>query len=379
MTHSVEIRPVRSKNDLLALIHFPWKVYRGDPNWVPPLISERLERLDSSKNPFFSHAEVKLFMARRGLDVVGTIAAFVDHRNNKHLGEEMGGFGFFETVEDYQVAEALLDKACQTVRSWGMKGIRGPTNFGYSDEPGVVIEGSDVPPVVLEAHTPPYYSEFLDQYGMTKFRDSYAWRVALNELGDNYELIPEQVFQVFDAVKERGGVMIRKLRMEDWDQEVLTALELFNSTLTHLDDFVPYSEAEFRRFATQMKSFLDPDLALFAEIDGKPVGFLIAIPDINQVLIRLNGRLFPLGWLKALWYRRKIDIISFKLFGVLEQYRRRGIDVLLYLQGVREAGDKGYAWLDGSLTSEFNPAVVHMATRLGAEQYKLFRLYQLEF
>jgi GNAT superfamily N-acetyltransferase len=378
MSREIEVSPVKDRKDLMSFIRFPWKVYRDDPNWVPPLISERLDRLDPEKNSFFSHSEVELYLARRDHKPVGTIAAFVDHRSNDHLREQIGGFGFFEAIEDYHVAERLLDTACQTVRKWGMKGIKGPTNFGPIDEPGIVLKGADCPPALLEAHTPPYYQDFLERYGMTKFRDSYAWRVSLKDLGDLNAIHP-QLTRVFNATHQRGGVDVRKVRLDRWDDEVRIARELFNATLQHLPDFVPMSKETFRRFADQMRPLLDPDLALFAEIEGKSIGFLVGIPDFNRVLIHLNGRLFPFGWLKLLWFRRRIDVISFKLFGVLEEYRRRGIDVLLYMEAVRAAVAKGYRWLDGSLTSEFNPTVVRLATRMGAEQYKLFRLYQLTF
>ncbi len=379
MSTRVSIKRVSNNRDLLSLIRFPWKVYRGDPNWVPPLISERRDRLNPEKNPFFSHADVEFFLATQNQRLVGTIAAFVDHPRNEHLGAEMGGFGFFETIDDYEVAEQLLNTACEQVQDWGMKGIVGPTNFGPTDEPGVLIESADCPPAILEAHTPPYYRDFLERYGMSKFRDSYAWRVSLLALGVSLGGIPEQVTRVFNAAARRGGVKIRKLRLEDWDHEVGTAHELFNATLSHLPDYVPMRADTFRRFANQMRPLLDPDMALFAEVGEKTVGFLVAIPDFNRVLIHLNGRLFPFGWIKLLWYRRRIDVISFKLLGVLEEFRRMGIDVLMYLEAIRAAAAKGYAWLDGSLTSEFNPTVVRLAERMGAERYKLFRLYQKMF
>lgn len=236
-----------------------------------------------------------------------------------------------------------------------------------------------MPPALLEAHTPLYYGEFAERFGLQKRSDFYAWRVSLSDLGPNLEALPQQLLRVFDATAKRGGVVVRKVRMDDWDNDLEIARNLFNTTLTHLPDHVPMNRETWERFAGQMRSFLDPDLALIAEIEGQPVGFLVCFPDINRVLLHLDGRLFPFGWLKMLWYRRRIDMVSFKLFGILEQYRRRGIDVLLYLRAVREAAAKGYRWLDGSLTSEFNPTVVRLAERLGAERYKHYRLYEMRF
>ena len=379
MADQLEIIKVDSRKSLRDFIRFPWKIYQDDPNWVPPLISDRLKQLDPIQNAYLSSNHHACFLAHRGRDLLGTIAAFIDQTSVEHLKEQMGGFGFFEVVEDYAVAARLLDTACDAVKGWGMKGIRGPTNFGIHNEPGFLLRGYDTSPASLEAHTPPYYAEFADRYGMEKYRDLYAWRVDLAGLGENMENMPQEILRVFEVVSKRSGVTVRRIDMDRWDQEVVLVHELFNETLEHLQEHVPMSLEAFRDFAAQMKPLLDPDLVLFAEINGETVGFIVAIPDPNRVLQRLNGHLFPFGWLKFLWYRRKIDQVTFKLFGVREKFRRRGIDTLLYFEAIKAAREKGYRWLDGSTTSEFNPAVVRMAERLGAERYKLFRLYQKRF
>ncbi|MGD2253337.1 MAG: hypothetical protein PVF70_10535 [Anaerolineales bacterium] len=379
MRFGIEVKPVASKRDLRTFVRFPWKVYRDDPNWVPPLISDQIARLTREESPGNPITSLELHIAYRGREPVGTIATFIDVLSNEHLNEQMGGFGFFEVIDDQEVAQHLLDAACETLQKKGMKGIRGPTNFGPNDEPGILVDGYDCPPALLEAHSPRYYDDLLESCGMTKYRDNYAWRVHLSELGPNLDVIPEQMLRVFDTIKQKGGVSIRKADLNVWDREVKIAHRLFNVTLEELPGHVPLNTEEFRRFADQMKPLLDTDMVLFAEVDGEPVGFLVAIPDFNRVLMHLNGRLFPFGWLKLLWHIRKIDVISFKLFGVLKEYRRRGIEVLLYLEAVRSAAAKGYEWLDGSLTSEFNPNILNLTERLGVERYKQFRLYEKMF
>jgi len=379
MSDKIVINTVDSGKDMRDFINFPWKIYQEDPNWVPPLIADRRKQLDPAENAYLSEEHHAFYLARRGRNLVGIVAAFIDHSSVEHLQEEMGGFGFFEVVEDYEVAEKLLDAACKTVEGWGMKGIRGPTNFGIHNEPGFLLKGHDTPPASLEAHSPLYYAQFAEQYGMQKYRDLYAWRANLAELDENLESLPQEILRVFEVISKRSGVTIRKINMNRWDQEVILIHKLFNETLEQLQEHVPMSLEAFRDFATEMKPILDPDLVLFAEMEGKTVGFIVAFPDPNQLLHKLNGRLYPLGWLKMLWFRRKIDQVTFKLFGVREEYRRRGIDTLLYFEAIKEAKAKGYRWLDGSTTSEFNPAVVRMAERLGAERYKLFRLYQKTF
>jgi len=374
---SIQIHPVTTRRDLRAFVKFPWRVYKDDPNWVPPLISERLEYLDPATGLFYGHAEVALFLARRGREVVGTIGAFVDHRRIEYLGQPEGGFGFFEVIEDYAVAERLLDAACEWLRKHNMPVVRGPTSFSNNDCPGVLIEGYDCPPVMMEAHTPLYYKDFLERYGMEKDHDLFAWRAFRSQIGEELKNIPPELARVAEVAQRMTGVTIRKVRMENWDEEITTAHHLFDTTLRHIPDHIPMTGAEFRRLANQIRPFLDPDLALFAEMEGKPVGFCIAIPDLNRVLIHLNGRLFPFGWLKARRYAHRIDVVTFKLMGILEEYRRRGIDALLYLQAVKAVYDNGYAWLEGSLTSEYNPMVNLIAHRLGAERYKHYRLYQM--
>ena len=378
MNSLVRIQPVTGQWDLRSFVKFPWRVYKGDPNWVPPLISEQLAYLDPARGPFYKQAEVALFLARRGREAVGTIAAFVDHRLIAHVGEKVGGFGFFEVIEDYAVAQRLLDVAGEWLRARGMHGVSGPTNFGSNDRPGVLIAGADCPPVMLEAHTPLYYKDFLEWYGMEKDHDLYAWRAFRWQIGEELENIPPELNRVADVARKVANVTLRKLDMANWDEEIKAAHYLFNATLHHLPDYIPMTEAEFRRLADPLRFLLDPDLALFAEVSGKPVGFCVAIPDVNRVLIHLNGRLFPLGWLKVNRLVRQIDVVSFKLMGILEEYCRRGIDALLYLETIKAIYHKGYQWMDGSVTSEYNPMVNLLAHRLGAERYKHYRLYKMK-
>jgi GNAT superfamily N-acetyltransferase len=318
---------------------------------------------------------VALFLARRGREVVGTVAAFVERRPDQETKE--GGFGFFEAIDDDAVVKALLDAAFGWLRARGVTLVRGPMLFNVNECPGVLIAGADCPPVMLEAHTPPYYRDLLERYGLVKDHDLYAWRAFRSQVGEELSNLPPELGRVADVARRVAQVEIRKLRMEDWDREIATACHLFNETLKHLIDHIPLSEAEFTRLADQFRPFIDPDLALFAEADGQTIGFCIALPDVNRVLIHLNGRLLPLNWMRLRRYIRQIDVVSFKLMGILESYRRRGIDALLYIETIKAFYEKGYEWLDGSLTSENNPTINLIAQRLGAERYKQYRLYQM--
>jgi GNAT superfamily N-acetyltransferase len=336
-----------------------------------------MQALDPAKGPFYHSADVALFLARRDGKVVGTVAVFVERPSNGDGRAREGGFGFFEAVDEEAVTRALLDVAFDWLRAKGVALVRGPMNLNVNDCPGVLIAGADCPPVMLEGHTPPYYQEQLERYGLVKDHDLYAWRAFRSQVGEELSNLPPELGRVADVARRVAQVEIRKLRLKDWDSEIATACRLFNETLEHLIDHVPLSETEFARLANQFRPFIDPDLALFAEAGGQTVGFCIALPDVNRVLIRLNGRLTPLHWIRLRRYVREIDVVSFKLMGILEPYRRRGIDALLYVETIKAFYEKGYEWLDGSLTSENNPTINLIAQRLGAERYKHYRLYQM--
>jgi GNAT superfamily N-acetyltransferase len=378
MAADIEIRQVTTHGQRVAFVKLPWRVYKGDQNWVPPLISDQMDALDPRKNPFFSHADVALFSAYQNDKVAGTIAVFIDHQMIQRNEQPQGGFGFFEVIDDYQVFSMLMDTACDWQRQKGITAMSGPTSFTENDNPGVLVEGADCPPAMLEAHTPPYYKDYLERYGMEKYHDLFAWRAHRDLVGKGLKNLPPDIVRVAEMARKAARVNIRKLRMEDWDQEIETAVHLYNATLSQLPTFQPMELQHFKKLANKLKILVDPDMALFAEVDGKPIGFIVAIPDINRVLIHLNGHLFPFNWLRISRLIRQIDVVSFKLMGLLEEYRHRGIDAMLYLEAVKAFYEKGYTWLDGSVTSEHNPAVNLLPSRVGAERYKHYRIYQIK-
>lgn len=378
MADSIEVRPVASRRDLRAFVRFPWHIYRNDRLWVPPLISDRLNYLDPKSGPFYADGEAVLLLARRAGALVGTVAAFVDRARVRHTGRPDGGFGFFEVDEEYEIARRLLDACREWLRDRSMTSVRGPTNFGDNDYPGVLIEGREYPPAMLEAHTPPYYREYLERYGMQKDHDLYAWRATFERVGRELYGESSDIVRVAEAIRKAGGITIRSIETSNWDREVATVRELFNATMSQIPDAMPLSERDFLRLSEQLRPFIDPELALIAEVDRRPVGFCLLIPDTNRVLVRLNGRLFPFKWLSVRRYIRQIDVVSFKLMGVLEEYQHRGIDALLYVDALKKANQRGYRWLDGSLTSSLNSPINLIAQGRGAERYKQYRLYRME-
>ncbi len=376
MAAGIEVREVRSRRELEDFVRFPWQVYRGDRNWVPPIIAERLAYLTPAKNPMLQGADVALFLARREGRVAGTVGVLAPRHPVPAPNDGASPFGFFEVMDDHAVAERLLDAARGWLRAHGATLMRGPMSFTDWDCPGVLIEGADCPPVMLAGHTPPYYQALLERYGMEKYDDIYAWRAFRSQIGEDLEKVPPEIVRAAEAAR-RQGFRVRRLRPERWSEELSTARYLFNATLSHLPGFAPMPEGDFQRLADPLRQIVDPDLALFAERDGRTVGLCISIPDVNRALIHLNGRLYPFGWLRLWWEARRIDVLTFKLMGVLPELRFRGVDALLFLQSLRAMMAKHYRWLDGSLTSERNAMVNLMAGRFGAERYKHYRVYQM--
>nr|HID13038.1 N-acetyltransferase [Anaerolineae bacterium] len=374
---SVEIVPVQDQQGRERFVRFAWQVYRNDPLWVPPLIRSQLHTLDPQRGSFFRYGEAALFLARRGGRDVGRIAGWINHRANQFLNEKAAGFGFLETFNDYKIAQALLDAVCDWARGRGMETIRGPFYFSMDDSPGVLIEGFDRPPVLLCGHSPPYYANLLERYGLVKYRDAYAYWIDLAAFKGDVANLPLKILRVAEAVRRRTGVHIRSARMEDWDAEVARVMHLVNEAMGYMRNHVPMDEREFIRFTEELRQVVDPDLVFFAEIDGQPVGFSATIPDVNRALKAANGRLFPLGWLRLWWRMRCIDVASLKLLAVLEEYRSRGLDSLLYLETARALLRKGYAWLDLSLTAEHNVMINRLTQNLGGQRYKVYRTYHM--
>ena len=373
----VKIVSVQGQQDRERFVRFPWRIYHGDPLWVPPLIRSQLHTLDPQRGSFFRYGEATLFLARCDGQDVGRIAGWINHRANRFLNEKAAGFGFFETFNDYKAARALLDAVCDWARGQGMETIRGPFYFSMDDSPGVLIEGFDRPPVLLCGHSPPYYADLLERYGLVKYRDAYASRIDLATFEGDVANLPPKVLRVAETVRRRTGVQIRAMRMENWDAEVGRVMHLVNEAMGYMRNHVPMDEQEFVRFTDGLRQVVDPDLIFFAEIDGQPVGFSATIPDINQALKVANGRLFPLGWLRLWWRMRRIDVASLKLLAVLEEHRSRGLDSLLYLETTRALLRKRYAWVDLSLTAEHNVMINRLVQNLGGQRYKVYRTYHM--
>jgi len=377
---AVTVEPVVTPHQRRAFLLFPWRIYKRDSRWVPPIVSERAARLDRRQNPLFQYGEAAPFVAVRDGRVAGTIAVAVDRHANQLSGEQVAIFGFFECVDDDAVAQALFDRAVAWARARGLATLRGPQSFSANDEPGLLIEGRETPPAILMGWTPPYYVDLVERYGFRKWMDSLAYRLDRDDLppGDGDEVLPARLVRVAEYTRQRYGYTVRRGNLDDWDGDMEIARQIYNRSLAVLPEFTPMEEREWHQQAEKLRPLVDPDFALFALADGREVGFGLGLPDVNQALLHCNGLRYPWNYLQLWWHRRRIPGVSFKIMAMLPEYWGRGLDALIYLEMARAVLRKGYKWVDMSLTGEDNPMTNKLATRMGARLDKRYRVYELD-
>lgn len=370
MTSSdVEIKSIQGKRDTELFIRFPWRLYKDDPYWVPPLRKEIQLKLDRSRHPFFDHAKMELLLARRGTSVVGRIAAIIDDRHNEYHNEHTGFFGMFECVEDYEVARALFLAAERWCKARGMNRIRGPMNLSMNDECGFLLEGFDSRPVFMMPYNPSYYLAFCERFGFVKAKDLYAYLKSGPGIAD-------RVGKLVERVKRNEHVVVRPMNMKNFKEEVERIKDIYNAAWELNWGFVPMTEKEIEFMAQQLKPIVEPRLALFAEVDGEPVGITLTIPDYNQVLKELNGTLGPINILKFLYYKRKISGLRSLIFGIKKEYRQTGINTVLYYETERAGTQLGYEWCEMSWNLEDNDLINRFDEAVGGKLYKKYRIYE---
>ena len=368
----VKIEEVKSASSKNEFIQFPWKVYQGTPHWVPPLKSDVKFLLNEKKNPFFLHAEAACFLAYRNGNTVGRIAAIIDRNHIKFHNEQAGFFGYFECLPDCAVARELLVTAAGWLKERHMEIMRGPMNPSTNDECGFLLEGFDSPPMIMMTYTPAYYLDYMERCGLTKARDLYAYIVGIRDVAAGGRLV-----KLASAVKARiPGLTVRPANMKQFQQEIEAVKDIYNSAWSHNWGFVPMTDAETESMAKRLKPLIVPELMIMAEVNGKPAAFFVALPDYNQVLGKINGRLGPVGIAKFLWYSRKISDIRVLAMGVTEEHRKKGIEGLLYLESFKAAVKKGYERAEMSWILEENVLVQRGCELMGGKLYKKYRIYE---
>lgn len=364
-------------NDARALktfIDLPYRLHARDPIWVPPLRRDVKLLLDRRKNPFFEHAEAEYFLAERNGEVVGRIAAIHNRLHNEFHADKVGFFGFFESIDDQAVADLLLARAAEWCKARGLDLLRGPASFSTNDECGLLVDGFDKPPTIMTPHNPPYYIGLLERAGFTKAKD-----LLMLEGGDQTHqvVVPERLNRAVSIALQRAGVTLRPLDMKRFKAEVETVKELYNACWERNWGFIPMTEHEIDHLAVQFKPVVVPDQVVFAEKDGKPVGFALALPDFNVVFRRhRSGRMLPAA-LDLLWSlkRKKITRARVLLLGVLPEYRGKGIDSALYHWIWTKSGEHGMYWAEGGWILEDNLAIKQGLEKMTFQVYKTYRLY----
>jgi GNAT superfamily N-acetyltransferase len=364
----LRVVPVESSRALAQFIRLPWRIYRGNPCWVPPLLAEQRRALQPGSNPFFEHSRARLFLARRAGETVGRIAAIENRRHLDVYADDTGFFGFFECVEDETVARALVGAAADWVWSRGLRRLRGPTSFTINDECGVLLDSYDRPPVLLMPYNPPYYPALLEACGFVKAQDLLAYR---------YDVPAETPARLRDAGARvaESGVRIRNVDLSRFEDELERIHAVHSAAWAENWGAVPLSREEIRLLAKSLLPVVDPDLVFLAEEGGRTVGVSITIADFNQALSHLDGRLLPFGWAKLWWHRRRIDAVRVLIMGVLPSHRHRGIDAAFYARMLDAARRKGYRWGELSWILESNLPMRRVLDGMGAAAYKTYRIY----
>lgn len=373
---SVTIRPVRSRGERKRFVKVPFSVHREHSLWVAPLIFERMQFLDPRKNPWFEHGEAELLIAERDGEPVGRISAHLDRRWDEFQGGSDAMFGFFETVDDAEVSKALLDAACEWAAARGRSRVLGPMDFTTNDEIGVLIEGFDRRPMILEPWHPPYYQPRVEAEGFVKAMDVLMWELNFGELKDGEQFDPA-IHTAAKKALEDEGIVIRNMNKRDMAGEVRRFMDVYNEAWGDNWGFVPITDAEVEFQAKNLKQVLDENWAYVAEKDGEAVGAALTLPDINQVMAQLNGRLLPFGWAKFLREKPKIDRLRVFALGVKHDYRHTGVAAGLYLRHLEEAAKPG-AIKGGDMgwILETNKPMNRAMEGMGGEVVKKYRLFE---
>jgi hypothetical protein len=365
------LEEVRNKDNLMAFIRLPWDIYREDRYWVPPLIKDQLFKF-SPTHPFRSHSEMIFFLAKKGGTIVGRIAGIIDRHYIEFHQEKIGFFGFFESVHDTQVAEILLTKVRDWLKEKGMEKMVGPMNPSTNDECGLLVEGFDDPPCLMMPYNPRYYPSLLENFGLKKAMDLYAYQLEESTfLNDRLVRITERL------IKREPHLRVRSIHLRRLDEELKIIKEIYNQAWSRNWGFVPMTEQEIDDLAKNLKPLVVPDIVLFAYWGEEPVGFSVSLPDYNEVLKHLNGKIGPLGFLKFLYFSRKIKRIRVMLLGIKQAFQKKGVDGLLYVETFKKGIKKGYRQSECSWILEENVLMQHGMEALGGKLYKVYRIYEL--
>jgi GNAT superfamily N-acetyltransferase len=369
---AIEIRRALSRAELSSFIKFPYHLYKNHPYWVPPLLIEQKDLVDVKRNPFYKHSEAEFYLAYKDGQVVGRIAAILNHNHNKFHNENIGFFGFFDCVDDKDVAFKLFETVENWARRKGLDEIRGPVNPSTNDSCGILIDGFDKSPCIMMPYNYEYYPKLCESYGFEKARDLYSYYISQEMLTPK---VMQKLERGVELVLKRRNATIRPVNLKNFDEEVKKVKEIYNNAWSKNWGFVPLTDDEINHIAKGLKQIVVPEIALFAEVDGKPIGFSLSVPDINQALKGLNGRLLPFGIFKLMRNMKKITMIRVLIMGLIHEYRLSGIDAAFYYYTIKNGIAKGYSEAELGWVLEDNEPMKRVAENIGSVPYKKYRIY----
>lgn len=369
----VSVQPVATPGDLKAFVELPYRLYASDRDWVPPLRSDVRWMLDEAQNPFWKHARRRIFLARADGRAVGRIAAIVDAEHNRVHQDRTAFFGFFECENDAEAARALFAAAEAAVREMlpGCDKLRGPVNPSMNDEVGALVpaESEPGPPLLMMTHNPAYYLDLFGAAGFAKEKDVVAILAPVSDQSF------KRLSRISEGVRRREpGLTVRIIRMDRFAEELATVKQIYNGAWEKNWGFVPMTSEEIDAMAKKLKPLIYPPYIWFAEMNGKPAAFMLGLPDYNQVLIDMGGSLFPFGWLKFLLGKSKITRCRLMAFGVLPEFRKKGIDAVLYHLSMNEGVKKGITTVEFSWMLEDNAEILKPLEVFGGRIYRRYRL-----
>ena len=371
MSSKYEVIRVENRQHKREFMDFIWKLHKGDPNWIPPIRMNQEELVNFRRHPFYLNAKCQTFLVRKDGEVVGRIAAIVNHGHNQRYGEKRGFFGFFDCVDDQEAANLLFDEACRYLKAEGMDDVRGPCNPSLNYELGALVDGFNSPPTFMMTYNWPYYDKLIKGFGFEKTQDLYAYEGNMEML----KTIDPKLQFVIEEVKRRFNVKVRPANKKKFGSEVKLFLNIYNQALQGTWGFVPFSDAEISSLAASLKFLIDPALTSFVEVDGKPVAVGIGLPDYNPLIKKIDGRLFPFGFLTLLFGRKKISKVRVMSTNVVPEYQRWGLGLVVLDRMLPDCLAQGITDAEFSWVLESNHLSRGSLERAGTTRTKTYRIY----
>lgn len=371
MSDTITVKPTLSWRDRRRFQRLPWRIYAGDPNWVPPILSQERGLLGWGRHPFFDNAEMVTLLAERGGESVGRIAVLINNIHNQKYAEKRGFFGFFECVDDVAVARKLFDAGRDWLLQRGMTAWRGPVNPSLNYTCGLLVDGFTSAPVFLMTYNPPYYAGLIEACEFSKAQDLYAYEMDVAVLAKLVDRYKPAVMSALGG----SGLSVRRFDPSRMNAEIDTFLDVYNRSLEGTWGFTPLQPREVKQIAAEMRHIIAPEFAAFAVVDGKEVGAVLALLDYNQIIRRINGRLFPFGFIKLLRGRRRIDVARAMAVTMLPGYQRSGFGIVLMDRLVEAAKPWGLKAWEFSWVLESNKSSRGSLERAGTKRYKTYRIY----